>query len=277
MSNMLIIYHKNCYDGLGAAYAAYLKFGNNATYYPMSYKDPLPMKLEKNIYLLDFSLPRNQMEQLSKMHNLVVIDHHKTAKSNLEGLDYCIFDMNKSGARMAWEYFHPDKPVPKLIEYIEDRDIWKWELPSSEEINSNIFSYPLDFSTFSVLCSMLEQDAYLESFIKEGEAISRSKLRYIENVAQFAKVTELPADFGPYSGDKCVVVNAPYTNISDLLHYLCEKYKLPTIGFFKRQDNIWQYSFRSTNDMADVSMWAKHIGGGGHRNASGAESGSLLF
>ena len=63
----------------------------------------------------------------AKVSKLVVLDHHKSAAEKLTGYQcrcgVVHFDMNKSGARLAWEFFHPDKPVPGLIRYIEDRDI----------------------------------------------------------------------------------------------------------------------------------------------------------
>lgn len=262
---------------MGAAYAAWLKFGDDAYYYPMSYNEPLPAKLEETMYLLDFSLPRNDMLRLRKMiPHLVCLDHHKTAKEALEGLDFCVFDMNKSGARLAWEYFHPNTPVPLVIQYIEDRDLWRWALPDSHLVNARIMSFTPDFESIARMHKTLEENG-IETVKAEGKIVEQAKARYIDAVSDFATVIELPQVFGVFAGSKAVLVNAPYVNISDLLHSLCEKFHMPAIGFFRRADGIWQYSFRSTDNMDDVSAWAKTIGGGGHRNASGAESNQLLF
>jgi len=52
------------------------------------------------------------------------MDHHKSALEDLKGLSPNIyFDMERSGARLAWDYFHPGKEPPAFIDYIEDRGI----------------------------------------------------------------------------------------------------------------------------------------------------------
>jgi uncharacterized protein len=61
-------------------------------------------------------------------YHLIVIDHHKSAMIELHDISNTHFDMTKSGAMLSWEFFHPGKEPPKFIRYIQDRDLWKWEL-----------------------------------------------------------------------------------------------------------------------------------------------------
>ena len=83
--------------------------------------------------------------------SLRVIDHHRTAEEELRGLDYAIFDNRKSGAVLSWEFFHPGKPVPEILRYVMDRDLWLHELPRSREVFAGLSSYPMDFAVWSSL------------------------------------------------------------------------------------------------------------------------------
>lgn len=55
------------------------------------------------------------------------------------------FDMNRSGSQMAWDYFFPDFARPAMIDYIADRDLWRFKLPGSREIAAVLFSHPYPF------------------------------------------------------------------------------------------------------------------------------------
>ena len=136
-----VLYHANCFDGTGAKFAAWKRFGDAAYYIPVQYGKPFPdmVKLgpETDVYILDFSYPRDFLEELhSKVHKLVVLDHHKTAQADLAGLDYAKFDMNKSGAVLAWEYFHPGKVVPDMLRLIQDGDLWKFEFAETKALRA---------------------------------------------------------------------------------------------------------------------------------------------
>lgn len=118
-------------DGFGAAYSAWTRLGSKATYYPGIHSTPPPDDVRgKNVALFDFSYLRNVLTGIEKQANsVIIVDHHKTARDNLLGDDSgsnenkknYFFDMDKSGARLAWEFFWPDKEVPLLIRYIEDK------------------------------------------------------------------------------------------------------------------------------------------------------------
>ena len=153
----LVIYHASCADGFGAAFAAWLKLGDDAEYVPTQYgKDDLfkiPPWTARDVYILDFSLPRDYMEKVfSEAKRVVWLDHHKTAfemwcedgerslceQSN--GRDEVILDNNKSGAYLAWEYFHPDTEVPMLIRHIDDYDRWQFKIEGTKAFNKALWS-----------------------------------------------------------------------------------------------------------------------------------------
>ena len=81
MSKIYTLYHNNCPDGFGSALAAYLKFGDNSEYIGVKHQqDPPEMEPESEVYILDFSYPRQVMELLLERHTQVIaLDHHKTA------------------------------------------------------------------------------------------------------------------------------------------------------------------------------------------------------
>jgi hypothetical protein len=140
-----VLYHSNCADGLGAKLSAWLYFKDgpgSVSYLPVNYGQPVPdMEDGSCVYILDFSYPRDILETLNaRMTKVVVLDHHKSAAEDLRGLDYAKFDMDKSGAMLAWEYFHPGVPPAHLIKLIQDRDLWKFEFPESKPVHSGILA-----------------------------------------------------------------------------------------------------------------------------------------
>lgn len=125
-----VLYHANCKDGFGAAWAAYQHFGESAKYIPVQYSEPLPeIEDGDNVFIVDFSYSRDILVPLSERCNLTVIDHHKTAFEALTGLNFATFDMNRSGAVLTYKHFFPDRTPPDLLFYIQDRDLWLWNLP----------------------------------------------------------------------------------------------------------------------------------------------------
>ena len=164
----LVIYHAQCTDGFGAAFAAWLKLGDNAEYLPLRYNDPswqedvtpdISFKVQdREVYILDFSFSRVVMETLFQYAKRVVwLDHHKTAfemwcpefyakpsktHEYIESdLGYIRLHDGKSGAMLAWEYFHPGTEVPLFIRHIDDRDRWQFKMEGTKEFNAVIRSY----------------------------------------------------------------------------------------------------------------------------------------
>ena len=130
----LVIYHKNCTDGFGAAYSAWRLLGNRAEYIACSHGEAPPNVKGKKVAICDFSFKNDVTKKLiEEADGLVILDHHKSAMVELHDIPDAIFNMEKSGAVITWEFFHPGKDAPKFIQYIEDRDLWKWELPYSRE------------------------------------------------------------------------------------------------------------------------------------------------
>ena len=254
----IVIYHADCSDGFGAAYAAWKLLGNRADYYACKHGKPPPDVTDKVVAILDFSFDNATTKQMIEdAAGLIVIDHHKSAMVELHDISNTIFDMTKSGAILSWEFFHPGKESPKFIEYIQDRDIWKWELPYSREFAAAFDMVPFDFEEFE----KFEDDSVFDDAVKRGSYI----LAYSKSVVK--KVCE-KASTRKYKGLDVLVVNSCHW-ISEIGARLSTDCDFAMIWYYDHDDKIIKVSLRSFHDAVDVSELAKEFGGGGHRKAAG--------
>src|SRR5260221_883409 len=156
-----ILYHDHCVDVFCTAWLFSRLKRKNITYIPVNYGEEPPWNyLTENddVYILDFSYKRSVMESIiSHCKRVTCLDHHITAQKELEGLAaknlYLMFDMEKSGAMLTQEYLKEllpkDYVVEEIVKYVQDRDLWKFELFNSKEVNAAIQSYPFDFSIWN--------------------------------------------------------------------------------------------------------------------------------
>lgn len=261
MKSRLVIYHGDCRDGFTAAWAAWKKFGDEDTEYVAAKhgETTIPIVKERDVYFLDFAIPRASTIFLHDVaRSLIVLDHHKTAAADLAGLPYATFDMDRSGAGIAWDVLHPGVKRPWLINYVEDRDLWRFKLPESKEINAWVGAAPSrTFADWDVL-----ERGGTHHAANNGRAVLAYIDGYVLDMAKHAIVVD-------FDGYKVPVVNAPFAAISELLGHLAESAPF-ALGWFQRGDGMYQYSLRSRGpDGVDVSEVAKRYGGGGHRNAAG--------
>ena len=77
----------------------------------------------------------------------------ESAQEALAGLPYAHFDMERSGAGMTWDAIHTDHDLhrerPWLVNYVEDRDLWRFKLPNSKEVNAYISSRKQTFEEWN--------------------------------------------------------------------------------------------------------------------------------
>eukprot|EP00037_Helgoeca_nana_P012602 m.115050 g.115050 ORF g.115050 m.115050 type:complete len:354 (+) comp21538_c0_seq2:155-1216(+) len=139
----MVIFHGGCPDGMAAAFAAYLLLGDKATYIGIGHGGPskkLPDDVDgKNVAIVDFSFDAETMAELKqRAKTFVVLDHHFSAMNSLKSVadEDKVFEMKMSGATISWDFFHGEKPVPAMLRYIEDCDIWRWALLNSKEFSA---------------------------------------------------------------------------------------------------------------------------------------------
>jgi nanoRNase/pAp phosphatase (c-di-AMP/oligoRNAs hydrolase) len=261
----IIIYHANCYDGLTAAWIARQKIPGALV--AAKYGDTPPNVKDRNVWILDFSYPRAVMEWMnSEAKSLTVLDHHKTAQENCKGLGFCNFDMERSGCRMAWAHFFPDDQCPEWIKRVEDRDLWRFKYPDTKDVHAYIASIPMEINNWDAI-----NETSIESMVVKGSAIRRYIETYIEKACQ--EVRQIITS----DGHIVSVLNIPYQNASETASAMLELHPEAqfSMSYFQRKDGCWQYSLRSRSEF-DVSAIAKSFGGGGHAQAAGFETKTLL-
>lgn len=249
-----VLYHANCPDGFGAAWSAWKKFADTAVYVPVRHGNPLPdIPSGSEVYILDFSYDRQTLTALAQRCQLKVLDHHRTAQLELEGLDFAEFDMQRSGAVMAWNYFFPEQPVPLLLQYVQTQDLWIWDLPDAHEICTALGIYSMEFEIWDSLD--------VEKLRHEGKIALRYKHQLIENLCQ-------RVDWFEILGHSVPAVNTPLF-ASELGNTLCLRFPhAPFAVCYSDLNGQRKFSLRSVGEF-DVSAICRHYGGGGHRNAAG--------
>ena len=183
-----VIYHADCTDGFGAAYSAWKQLGNRAEYHACKHGTTPPDVKGKTVAILDFSFNNaTTKKMIEDAAGLIIIDHHKSAMVELHDISNCHFDMTKSGARLAWDFFHPGKEAPKFIDYIQDRDLWKWELPYSKEFSAAFDMIPFEFEEFE----KFEDDSVFDDAVKRGSYILAYSKTVVKKVCEKASPRKL--------------------------------------------------------------------------------------
>lgn len=265
----LILYHgRNCPDGFGAALAAWLYYGDRAEYVGLDHGDvatidDLPPVQGRAVYILDFSFANEVMAAIDeRAAKLVMLDHHKSAAEKLTGFacrcGVVHFDMGKSGARLAWEFFHPHEPVPALLQYVEDRDIWKWEFAESAAFLSALDMEAQGFERWREIAAFTPEQ--LQQFMARGAAMDEKFRKLAADIAEGAQ----PLVFNGVAG---LMVNAPgmfHSLVGDILSA-----KTGTFGLmWSAGDKGVKVGLRSQRNFDCIAL-AESMGGGGHAQACG--------
>jgi oligoribonuclease NrnB/cAMP/cGMP phosphodiesterase (DHH superfamily) len=246
-----VLYHDDCADGFGAAWAIWKRFPH-AQFHPVKHGYPPPDGLEDHhVVIADFSYGRDIIEGIAKKTaSLCILDHHVTAQEALTGLPYAHFDLDRSGAVLAWEWAH-DEPLPWLLQYIQDKDLWQWQLPNSREINAALGSYPYDFPVWDGL-----RQEVLEV---EGRGILRYENMLVKKITGEAVMITL-------HGERVPAVYSPMLT-SQIGEVLSRDH--PFCVIWHQRDGRRYFSLRSQANGVSVAKIAAHYGGGGHTHAAG--------
>lgn len=270
MQNPIVIYHDNCADGFTAAWAVHKAFEGQCELVGGVYQTAPPDVTGRDVVIVDFSYKRSVMEEITKKARYVVwIDHHATAMDDMLGFTAPNFEaftaLHQSGAGLAWRYFFPMEDPPTLLRHVEDRDLWKFAMRNTRQIQASVFAYAYDLKTWDHL--MYAAD--LDDLAKEGEAIER---KHFKDIRELIGVTKRMMDI---DGHMVPVANLPYTMTSDAGNIMArgngsdDKPEFPFAACYWDTPKGRVFSLRSTPGGADVSLIAQKFGGGGHKNASG--------
>lgn len=291
MAKVYCLYHKDCLDGFASAWTVYTYFKQmdpknyglfditspeDVRFIPITYGETLP-PLEpyaSEIYIVDFSFPRDTLRALCASHRSVrVYDHHKSAREELESwvdkptnLDL-VFDMERSGCQITWDELmgqinerHP------LINHVGDRDLWKFAHEDTQPVTRMLYSTLFDFKVWDRLGECIRTEEGRRILLEVGYALmgdDQKKITWhIDNTLNMATI-------GGYS---VFVTNTPKYIVSELNNLLLETQKCPHgfVAAYHDTDKGRVFRLNSLNGSdVDVSVIAKAYGGGGHKHSSG--------
>lgn len=264
----VVCYHSNCRDGFAAATVVHERFPN-ATYIPVQYGWDPPKEIllgGKTILYVDFCPEKETIDEIleSRWENWFVIDHHESREwvleYNVEGRTHAVYDLEYCGAILAWKVFFPGKKIPEVLSYIQDRDLWKWELAHSREVSSAVSQWPLEFEFWG---DML-RNFNVATEAREGRGILRTHALIYEGAAKKSMLVRL-------NGTVVRAVNATTLISETCNHILNTRQDVDTaVCFFFLDPVTVVLSFRA-RDGADALTLATSLGGGGHRQACGAK------
>lgn len=266
----LVIYHgRNCPDGFASALAAWLYYAGQAEFLALDHGDiqsvdQLPALAGRAVYILDFSFSSEILRSIeARAAKLVMLDHHKSAADQLSGFDcrcgIVHFDMHKSGARLAWEFFHPEQPVPDLVRFVEDRDIWVWQYAESAGFLAALDMEPFEFARWQEIASF---DAMqLALYVERGRAMD-------EKFSKLAAVIAEGAQALTFNGVRGLMVNAPgvfHSLVGDILSRQSGTFALM---WSVDKNGLIKAGLRSPRSFDCIAL-ASSMGGGGHAQACG--------
>lgn len=290
-----VIYHKGCTDGFSGFVILTMTdmIDNNALIYPdvpSAYHAPPDIK-NKNVIIIDVAYKKEVLKHiLEKAKRVTFIDHHVTIKDDVEQLQKhmskknheIIYDNDKSGASLTWEYFFKGKPLPLAVQYIENNDIGKWDeketmyfinglrvkynmnmTPENLEKWRNIFNEDEKVAKYLIEKGS-QYTEYHDFLLKEN--IKKNSIKRFPSKEIYGRHKDIFDKPGQY---KVVVYNGggcPTTSSlgSLIVNTIDCDFAIMWVLNLDRNDYVLQ--FRSKD--VDVGVIAKAFGGGGHKLAS---------
>ena len=262
---MIVIYHADCLDGFTAAWAAWLQHPDAAFVAARHGEEP-PNVIGERVVIADFSYDLATIRRLhTDAAEFTLLDHHQTALP-LQHEPGCLIDQSRSGAAITWDYFHAgaDKAVPALVRYVQDRDLWRHELPHTHEVHAYLASLSYEFEEWTAAAEALDHD--LDAVVSQGAAILRFSQKAVDRMVKRAYLVNFPTQRGEV---RVPAVNTA-ENVSDVLNELANDQPFAVAYAYK--DRMWKCSLRSAADGEDVAAIAEQFGGGGHKHAAGFEA-----
>ncbi|MDH4017150.1 MAG: hypothetical protein OEV20_07420 [Actinomycetota bacterium] len=264
-------YHAGCPDGMGAAWSVHSAWKGDGEFVARGHDDVSRASDWKGaeVVFVDIAPQIDEVRALAETASkITVLDHHVTARARFDdapetqqalgdGGHLLVFDMDRSGAMMAWDHFHEGQPPPDLLRYVQDQDLWHWALPDSSEVNAAIASYPYSFEAWTTLAAKSAAE-----LAAEGRPILRSNRMEVTRVLKNAAPVLV-------DGHKVEAVNST-VHRAQVGHELAERARFgrPWGCVYRIQGTKVHATLYSIGDF-HVAPIAARLGGGGHPNAAG--------
>ena len=348
----VFIFHHNDLDGRASASVAYEFYKGiyenaNIKLIEVDYTIELNEDIQKDdiAVFLDYSFSsKNNVEYLTTLieNNIRVvwIDHHASSlnvlKNNSELFDACgdskkvdiVLDTSYCGAWLSFNYFKEkylsmkaNKEVknkymgyvPDFIKYVNSHDLWRFDMPNTEEFVLGIES--LDYAP-EKLMDMVYGNFSIDLFnnkniIRRAIAImdkhNTECRKYIESESTFINnMIEAGKCIKRYK-DRQNKIERNYSGFEFKIKYKSETKQITYRGFamnlhgnssvfgekfneydivcpfIRTKSGIWKYSLFTSKDGIDCSSIASalgcmdYLGGGGHVKAAGFQTKKCIF
>jgi len=260
MADTVVFYHHNCPDGFSAAWVIWKKLKDKAEYKWWAYHTSFNFDFKnKTIYFVDVSPTKEMIKHLMEHNEVIIIDHHVSAKQIMKIASDYSFSVNHCAAVLTWHYFFPKKPLPHFLSYIEDLDLWRFKHSHSKEINAAIGLVDFDFKLWDKMARSLETSKGRKEYIQKGKTIVAYQDQLIGRIASRAQQVM-------FEGYEALAVNSSVL-VSEVGNALLEHHCSLAIIWFegKNKKNI---SLRS-KETVNAAHLAEKYGGGGHKTAAG--------
>lgn len=255
----VVLYHDSCPDGFGGAFAAWKKFGDTAEYRAVRHQLPPPEGLAgAHLYLIDFCYTREEMVELVKnAASLVVLDHHEGVEDVVEAQPAYVYDATRSGATIAWSYFHPDEPVPEFLRIIMKGDLYQPFTDEERALASFIYAQPYTFTGWDQLRLDIENPETKKEIMQRGRAYNE---HFQMLVAQIAS----KAVHATFEGHTVAVVSGPRMFATELGTVLRKRGAEFVLITRNEPNGNMSVSMRGGDTKINLAKIAEKYGGNGH-------------
>ncbi|MDB5195059.1 MAG: hypothetical protein JWO84_243 [Parcubacteria group bacterium] len=264
MERTLIFYHGSCPDGFGGAYSAWKKFGDAAEYFPMSYGKEFRTPVEgADVYFIDFCYPKAMMDTIaSEAKSLTVLDHHEGMEAVVKTMPTFVYDVDRSGASIAWAYFHPEEPLPELLAYVEDDDLFRFKLTETRAVITYLTARPFTFEAWDRTVQALAGEPSRTELL----AVAHAYGEYFELLANMAADNAKLVEFEGH--EVYFAIAHPLKPMKSLVGNLLARKKGPFALVVSAHPEGYGVSIRGDGSI-DVAAIAAKYGGNGHISSAG--------
>ena len=191
----ICLYHGVDFDGQCSA-AIFAKSCGDTRYLlrPMDHGKEVPWSklANRDVTMVDFSLPEADMIELSKIASLVTwIDHHKTAIEKYEGIFHStVLDTTQAACVLAWKYYF-GTPVPLGVRLLGSYDTWDLYSPQvlefQEGLNTYVDTEPSNTDLWELVFA--SNDDFIQKVCERGAIVLNYQRKlFADNVERAAHV-----------------------------------------------------------------------------------------
>lgn len=267
MEKIICVGHSADLDGLTSMAIVKYFLGNDVELYPYNYGQPIPWeKLEEATicFMVDVSFPKDDMNKLNEMLDLIYIDHHK---SKMEELDLTKFKgIQRDGTAaciLTWEYFSNEK-VPLGVELLGKYDTWN--------LDDNVLNYQYGIRLLDLNPNDTPDWVY-NVFFEEPSALHIKHGRIIrEYIDQDSKKANKTIVYETtFDGHSALAINK--LGVNSLFFNNHEKHRdVDLLIAYGYTGKFYRVSLYTNKDDVDCAVICQKYGGGGHRKAAGFQA-----